>query len=242
MSSLKQIVFVLLVAFSLVTNKTFSQKKNSLVYQNGIVNYFYDNRPVILNVVNLQYINNPLRIPNGFFIKSRGINYTRYLNEKSNVTLFGAFFDGAFVRNGLERDNSLLPLITARRWYLNGLEYNRKLIEKSKLKLFYGAGLNYRKGIEIYKVLQIGSTTGFGESISEVIRVQHIGASLNLNMRYNFWKRFFFYSKIDFKAYFYQMDAVTYNVNELNDKWETREFESPKKFIHTLTIGIGVDF
>ena len=204
MTNLKYIFIVLLVV-TCTTNKIFAQslserlediffnKKNSLTYQNGILNYFYDERPVIVNLPNLKYVSNPFHFANSVLIKSRGLNYTRRFKNQSNITLVGSHFKGAYSKNGSLKDNSLFPVVTYRIWHFVGLEYNRLLLEKSKLKLFYGAGLNFRKGFEYYKILQITTSGGWGESFHGGSRVQNIGATLNLNMRYDFWKRFFFH-------------------------------------------------
>ena len=257
MSNVKANMVILLVVF-FTTNGAFTQsteqpfkerlgkilftKQNSLTYQNGIINYFYDKDPVIINISEIKNIPSPLRLANDILIKSRGINYTRNLNDKSNITIVGSRFQGGYASNSRSNDNSLFPLVTYRTWYFVGLEYNRLFIEKSKFKLFYGGGLNYRKGFEYYKVLSIQGGGSFGESIGEGVRLQNIGATLNLNMRYSFWKRFFFFSKIDIQGYFQQADVVTQDFKELNDRWQTREFKPSSRINHTLTIGIGVDF
>lgn len=235
-------IFLVLLVTVFVSSKTFAQKKNSLTYQIGILNYFYNEQPIFFNLAEIENMAKIRHFTESVLIKSRGLSYTRSLNDKSNLTILAADFHAFYAKNAITKDNSLYPLITGRSWHFFGLEYNRVMLEKVKFKLFYGGGFTFRNGIEHFKVLQIQTNGGWGESITETVRVRNIGATLNINMRYDLWKRFFLYSKIDFQGYFHQADIVTQDFKRLNDQWQTREFEPSSRINHTLTIGMGIEF
>ena len=235
----KGILILLMIIFA--TNISFAQKKNSLTYQNGIINHFYDERPIILNTIYIPYIKRIRDIPNNLLIKSRGLNYSRILNDKVELTLIGAFFRTEYPRKNLYPSDERSEVIF-RKWFLLSIEYNRKIIDKPKLDVFYGGGIIYRRGYEIYRLFKIPLGPQAYESVNKAVGKEDLGVTLNFNLKYYFKKRFYFYSKIDLQYYFYESKRVRNEFTALKEHFPYLNFEKTNNINHTLTIGIGVDF
>lgn len=242
MTSLKQIIIS--IFFLLSVGFTNAQKKNDVILQMGILNYFYDEHPSLMNT---SYINSGQYTFGGFmnsiFIKSIGIKYARMLNSKSNISGEFGYFNGFYPRRSTPPlENG--PVIDTRRWYIYEVSYNRLFISRSKFKLFYGGGLVYRHGFEAYHVLAHEVCCGGGgtmyESVFEFTGKRDLGLSLNLNLKCNIWSGLFFYSKID--AQFFLFDFAKNEYQEMTELYSTHNFPKTFPINHTLTIGLGYEF
>ena len=238
-----QIVIFLVAIFA--TRNVYSQKKNSLTYQSGILNYFYDKDPVLVNKIYLKSVKGIRDFNNNVLSRSRSLNYSRDIGGKSNMSIIGGLFRSEYTRKSLpEYENT--PTVLFRKWYFLSLEFNRLLLSRNKLQLFYGVGLIYRHGFEVYHVnsypaFNIGGSIGY-ESNFEFISVKSFGTAINLSIKYEFWKRFFLFSKLDTQYYAFTSKTSKDEFKEMENLYASFKFTAPKKVNHTFTIGIGVDF
>ncbi len=232
---------ILLLLIALVASSSVSaQKKNSISYHIGILNHFYDENPVLFHADHIQYVNRPRDIATKLLIRSRGLNYTRMLDEKSTLSVTGAFFDADYTRSSVPSQASVIK----RKWYFGTIEYNRKFLSRPKLNLFYGAGLTYRSGFQGYFV-DIDAASGVGlvhSGFTESVTTSSLGTVLNAHLKYNFWRSFFLYSKLDTQLYFYKSKVAKRDFIDLQNKYTERAFAPIKIINHTLTIGLGIDF
>ncbi len=239
-------ILIIVSVVNLTSTISFSQKKNSISYQSGILNHFYDEKPILMNTISLKYVRKISDFTEDVLIKSRSIKYTRVLNQKSNLSLTGGFFKGEKTKIGISH-NKYAPDILWRKWYFVSLEYNRILFKKKKFELFYGGGVNYRNGTEGYLIFSSpmfiidGQGAAFENKYS-FARTESIGAVLNLNLKYHFWRNFYLSSKLDAQFYFYKFVRARNEFNELLSKHPHRDIKATKKINHTLTIGVGIDF
>ncbi|MFK8039424.1 MAG: hypothetical protein AB8B74_14115 [Crocinitomicaceae bacterium] len=232
-------LLLLLIALS-ASSSVSAQKKNSFSYQIGILNHFYDENPVLFHADHIQYVTKIKHVATKLLIRSRGFSYTRALNNKSNISIIGAKFNGDYTITS----TPLRANVIKRNWSFGTIEYNRKAIDKNRFQLFYGGGLTYRKGFEGY-FIDIDAASGVGlvhSGFAESVTTASLGTTLNTNLKYTFWKNFFLYSKLDLQYYFYKSQLAKQEFADLQNKFGKSEFVPLKRVNNTFTIGIGMDF
>jgi len=231
----------LLVVTIVATSNVFSQKKNSFAIQTGLLNYFYDINPILINTIHIEKGKKLEQILPGMLIKSIGLTYTREINEKSNISLKISKFRGSYFKN--TKSIFQAPVIASRWWYFGSIEYNRLMVDYKKVDFFYGGGVTYRFGYERILTNKFPFYTinnqVFYESHYEYFRGHYLGLVSNINVKYNFWKNLFLYSKLDLQYYFYKsfQDKLDVFTEEYNGK-----YKPTKNINNTLTIGFGIDF
>jgi len=238
MNSLKRsiILALLLVNFGAV-----AQKKNSIVVQTGILNYFYDSNPILMNTSKSGKIDRIRDFTDYTLIKSIGIDYNREINQKSSLTFSFNKFSGYFGGNEKSRTNKE-PEIAHRDWYLLSLCFNRKLIDRAKFEWTYGGGLQYREGTEAYQVFyEPPNPHPFHVSfLAWQIDKREVGLNANSRIKYSFLKSLFLYSKLDIQYYIYDAGKPTFD--KVVEESPSREFNRTFPLNHTFTIGLGWDF
>ncbi len=234
-----------LLVVVITTSSGFAQKKNAVTYQVGLLNYFYDSDPIIMNTREFHNVTGIRHFTNYVLSRSQSISYNRMLTKNSSVGINAGFFLTEYIKksNGAYEQ---LPVVSIRRWHFVALEYNRVALSKTNFRLSYGGGMAYRKGIEIYHLASpkiIGLNGNFRyESVSDRIHKSQAGLTANINLKYTFWKSFFFFSKIDTQYFLYSTKKEQQSFAALKERYDFLEIPSTSKVNHTFTIGIGVEF
>ena len=235
---MKRLIYIILLAVSFTASNSFSQNKNSFSMQTGILNHFYDAPTVLINS-DVKFNGKIKSYLNSKLIKSVGIKYERKINYKHSISLSVNNFTGGYAKLSQIKESTILPEITYRKWFFISTQYHYTFYKSEKINLMFGGGINYRKGYEEIFISIFPVWGGvFYEPYYEYIGKEDIGVTLDIGIKYNFWKNFFLHSKIDIQYYFYNK----YKVENKFYQEKYWYFKPTKNLNHTFTIGIGIDF
>lgn len=227
--------FLIIVLMILPCFSTLAQN-NQIGLNTGLFHYYFDDSPII----NVNHVSKSQKgFYRGIFLNSWGIEYSRTIKEKNQLSLEISRFRKSYLKFvPIEAEH---PNIGSRNFWTANFAYNRQLFSQKKFNLFAGAGLTWRYGQEnvIVNVTYIGPEEfNIEELLIESVKRRDLGLSINTRCEYNFKNWLYAHSKIQFLSFVYFHDKR--GIERLKSVYNVDKF--PTKMDLSLKLGLGIRF
>lgn len=215
-------------------------KKNRISLQTGLFHYFFDNAPIL----NLNYLDSESSLQKpfkGLLLNSIGIQYNRKINTRSAFSFeVMSFFNSYKKHSAVPTDFLSLeePLVFSRRFTTININFSQSNNIAHKLHFIYGAGINYRHGVESI-LINILLHPNWNEFIIRSTIKNDLGLSTFFGIEYTPLEWLTLYTKIDFIGFIYLNDKK--NIEHLKS-YTNMPGHYPSRFDLSLRFGIGFNF
>jgi hypothetical protein len=218
---------VILTAFGIIfPNAVFSQNYNRISLQSGLMNCFFDGTPII---------NKPRAVD--FLFDSKGIEFMRRINNKSQISLEYMSFNGAY-NDSLNFGKADAPAqFMWKQLKFITCFYNRSLPIDSHWSFQYGAGVTYSWGNAALH--HYAFNTGFWtESFNSGYFSENLGLNLKAGIEYTPIKWLTIYSNFNFLGSIYQKNTIDYSQSY------TASYHKnvPSKYAVSWRFGLGFNY
>ncbi len=238
----KKTILIILLGLFFTPSASFCQitdtakiKMNRISLQTGLFHYFFDGAPL----TNVGYLNKNVKPFNGFFIDSKGIQYTRIIDDVSSLSIEYMRFGNDYRKHALAFPISK-GVIYFRSFFTFNINYNKYFPLTQKINFTYGGGINYRRGNETIVITRFQTTWGY-ELIVHGSQKYDYGLNAFTGIEYTPKKWLTLYTKIDFLSliYIYDKNAII----KLRQYTQHRvPLHYPSRFDLSLRFGIGINF
>lgn len=236
--------YTIIFLFSVASSLLFGQKANQISIQTGIFHFKFNHTP-ILNTRKIQYGNNPQNMFGGYLNDSWGLKYERKITKKSFISFsFMKMKTEYYSGSSLKLEH---PTLLRGETKLINLSYSRKVQLIKKLRLFYGAGLNYFWGKESLYLKSYCNIYGCG-SYDLTCKRNDIGINVQAGIEYQILDWLVVYSDFNFLSFVYlgtTNGAGGYHTGEKSKKYLKTYFginNIPNRFDLSWEFGIGFNF
>lgn len=240
---MKKLIIIILLGAIAPSNTLFAQF-NRLNIHSGLFHLYFDGTPIVNTerMITNPSLKSPLNILGGYINDSWNFEYQRKINLKSMLSVEYSKYKGIYIPPFGTWVGG--PRIRARNINKINLTYCRITQVKEKLDFRYGAGINYRWGIENYTLSSPPYPDDLVEKYFAGGNRKDVGLSLRAGLDYNLTKRLSFFTHLDF-IYTVFLEAKNYydgvEIQEFfKSKYEITKF--PSRYNLSLNFGIGYNF
>lgn len=214
-----------------VPSIVFCQTKNRISVQTGLMHCFFDGSPLM----NIKYPTKTEKPFNSILINSVGLDFSRKIKEKYNLSIEAMYFFEGYRKNYIEHN---IKIIGDRGFMTFIIKLNKIQDLNQKWSLVYGAGLGLRFGHESVLINFGQIAPGYWESQSINVNRSDIGTNVFGGIEYKILDKISIYSKLDFLGFIYLNDKNA--KKKLEDTYNIYGF--PTRFDLSLKLGIGFNF
>lgn len=238
MDRIKFMLFVIIFTFG--SNYIFSQTKNRISVQTGLFHNFFDKTPIINTELN-SYKRVPRNLFKGMFIDSKGIQYQRFLNDKSSISFEFMDLNSAI---GTSKDliREIDPMIYGRSIKTINITHSRKVKLSNQFDFIYGGGINYLWGYESVYLYSLSVGWGWESRFHGYYR-NDWGLNLRSGIEYTPIKNLTLFTNFDFLGILF-MGAEDLDGNNAEEYYIEKYGRTniPSRFDLSWRFGVGFNF